>query len=85
LLLETPLQAYPIMQCSLFISGIWGVFVFKEIVGWRAILVFFLSGGVLLGGAAQLGAFGPAPPVLANTTNSSNATNNTNLSNSTFL
>jgi hypothetical protein len=56
------------MQCALFISGIWGVFVFKEIVGRRAILAFFVSGAVLLGGAALLGAYGPASPESSNGT-----------------
>jgi glucose uptake protein GlcU len=42
--------AYPILQCALFVAGIWGITVFKEIQG-RAIGVFFISGGILISGA----------------------------------
>jgi len=45
--------AYPIMQCALFVAGLWGVFAFHEIQG-VARVVFFVSGTVLLGGAALL-------------------------------
>merc|ERR1711871_472494 len=46
--------AYPMMQCALFVSGVWGVAVFREIQGWVPITTFFVSGGILLGGAALL-------------------------------
>lgn len=45
--------AYPILQCALFVAGMWGVMFFKEIVGYE-IAVFFLSGVVLLGGAVAI-------------------------------
>ncbi|GAB5363354.1 hypothetical protein AAMO2058_000875600 [Amorphochlora amoebiformis] len=45
--------AQPILQCALFVAGLWGIFVFNEIRGW-SILVFFVSGTTLLGGAACL-------------------------------
>mmetsp|Transcript_126967 Transcript_126967/g.179149 ORF Transcript_126967/g.179149 Transcript_126967/m.179149 type:complete len:342 (-) Transcript_126967:226-1251(-) len=51
--------AYPIMQCALFISGLWGIFYFKEIQGKVAIFGFLLSGTVLIGGAVVLGLYGP--------------------------
>ena len=63
--------AYPIMQCALFVSGIWGVFLFKEIQGTRAIVAFFAFGGILLGGAAMLGAYGPQAAASGNGTNHS--------------
>lgn len=51
--------AQPIMQCALFISGLWGIFYFKEVHGMIAISGFFLSGAVLIGGAVILGVYGP--------------------------
>eukprot|EP01012_Entosiphon_sulcatum_P019567 TRINITY_DN2447_c0_g1_i1.p1 TRINITY_DN2447_c0_g1~~TRINITY_DN2447_c0_g1_i1.p1 ORF type:complete len:348 (-),score=52.89 TRINITY_DN2447_c0_g1_i1:423-1466(-) len=50
--------AYPLLQCALTFSGLWGIFIFKEIKG-RAILVFFSGVAVLLSGAVLLGLFGP--------------------------
>jgi len=51
--------AQPLMQCALLISGILGIFVFKEIKGVKIIVTFFVFAGVLLGGAALLALFGP--------------------------
>mmetsp|Transcript_19851 Transcript_19851/g.48567 ORF Transcript_19851/g.48567 Transcript_19851/m.48567 type:complete len:334 (-) Transcript_19851:624-1625(-) len=48
--------AYPILQCALFVAGLWGIFVFKEIRD-RAVLVFFISGAVMLSGATCLLSF----------------------------
>lgn len=45
--------AYPILQCALFVAGIWGIVVFKEIRG-REVTVFFLSGAVLIAGAVAI-------------------------------
>jgi len=45
--------AYPILQCALFVSGLWGVFAFREIKG-AAIIVFFVSGTILVAGALCL-------------------------------
>mmetsp|Transcript_16073 Transcript_16073/g.28883 ORF Transcript_16073/g.28883 Transcript_16073/m.28883 type:complete len:348 (+) Transcript_16073:116-1159(+) len=45
--------AYPILQCALFVAGLWGVFAFKEIKGY-AVVVFFASGVVLICGAIAL-------------------------------
>jgi drug/metabolite transporter (DMT)-like permease len=42
--------AYPIIQCALFVAGVWGVVVFKEIRG-KDVLVFFSGGSVLILGA----------------------------------
>eukprot|EP00392_Amoebophrya_sp_AT5.2_P019409 g20229.t1 len=42
--------AYPILQCALFVAGVWGIVVFKEIQG-KDIIVFFLGGIVLICGA----------------------------------
>jgi hypothetical protein len=46
--------AYPMLQCALFVAGLWGIFVFKEIRSAAAIGVFFLSGAILIGGAGCL-------------------------------
>ena len=45
--------AYPLMQCALFFAGLWGVFLFKESKG-LAVVIFFVSGAVLLAGAILL-------------------------------
>jgi glucose uptake protein GlcU len=51
--------AQPLMQCALLVSGILGIFVFKEIQGTYRIVTFFSFAVVLLGGAAMLAVFGP--------------------------
>lgn len=45
--------AYPILQCALFIAGIWGIVLFDEIKG-KEIVMFFLSGVVLIAGAVMI-------------------------------
>jgi len=45
--------AGPLLQCALFVAGLWGIFIFKEIKG-AAIPVFFVSGTVLITGAVCL-------------------------------
>lgn len=47
--------ANTLVQCSLFVGGLWGVFVFGEIRG-MALVVFFVSSGILIAGAALLAA-----------------------------
>jgi glucose uptake protein GlcU len=42
--------AYPILQCALFVAGMWGIFVFKEIEG-KQIYIFFGGGIILISGA----------------------------------
>jgi glucose uptake protein GlcU len=46
--------AMPIMQCGLFVAGIWGIVLFREVQGARALALYWLSGGVLIAGAALL-------------------------------
>ena len=46
--------AYPMLQCALFVAGLWGIFIFGEIRAPAAIKVFFFSGAVLIAGAAVL-------------------------------
>jgi len=46
--------AYPMMQCALLVSGCWGVFVFREIQHPKTIAILFISGAILLAGAAVL-------------------------------
>ena len=52
--------AQPLMQCALLVSGMLGIFVFKEIVGRGNILTFFSFAVVLLTGAALLAVYGPS-------------------------
>eukprot|EP01088_Endostelium_zonatum_P013393 TRINITY_DN2792_c0_g1_i1.p1 TRINITY_DN2792_c0_g1~~TRINITY_DN2792_c0_g1_i1.p1 ORF type:complete len:372 (-),score=39.61 TRINITY_DN2792_c0_g1_i1:80-1195(-) len=49
---------YPLTQVALLVAGLWGVIVFREIRGGQPITFFFLSAGILLGGAAMLALFG---------------------------
>ena len=51
--------AQPIMQCALFVSGLLGIFLFREIQDTKRIFVFFLCGIILIGGAVVLALFGP--------------------------
>ena len=51
--------AYPLLQASLVVGGLLGIFVFKEIVGRSAIATFFVSAGVVLIAAIMLGLYGP--------------------------
>jgi multidrug transporter EmrE-like cation transporter len=41
---------FPIIQCAIFVAGMWGIFVFKEMTG-DPVKVFFASGLVLIVGA----------------------------------
>mmetsp|Transcript_8021 Transcript_8021/g.11022 ORF Transcript_8021/g.11022 Transcript_8021/m.11022 type:complete len:151 (+) Transcript_8021:1-453(+) len=45
--------AYPMLQCALFVAGLWGIFAFREIQG-DAVYVFFTAGAVLISGAICL-------------------------------
>ena len=45
--------AYPILQCALFVAGLWGIFFFNEIKE-KEIVIFFLSGFILLAGAISI-------------------------------
>ena len=45
--------AFPTKECSIFIAGTLGIFAFNEIRG-RAVLVFYISAVLLIGGAAML-------------------------------
>merc|ERR1719198_2225592 len=51
--------AYPILQSALVVAGLIGIFIFREITQPGAILVFFLSAFVVLGGAILLSVYGP--------------------------
>ncbi|CAK8999969.1 Uncharacterized protein SCF082_LOCUS6289 [Durusdinium trenchii] len=50
--------AYPILQCALVFGGLWGIYVFKEIVG-NAVGVFWAGATTLAAGVILLGLFGP--------------------------
>ncbi|KAK9865045.1 hypothetical protein WJX84_010380 [Apatococcus fuscideae] len=45
--------AYPIMQCGLFVGGLWGICLFKELKG-RGQVGYWISGAVLILGASML-------------------------------
>jgi glucose uptake protein GlcU len=49
---------FPLSQCALLISGFWGIALFKEITGWKRILLFVVSSIVLFGGAVVLALYG---------------------------
>jgi len=51
--------AQPLMQCALFVSGLWGIFLFREIIDKTRILMFFVAGTILICGALMLALFGP--------------------------
>ena len=46
--------AYPIMQCSLFFGGLWGIFLFKEVTDAKDITAFFVSAVILFWGSILL-------------------------------
>ena len=61
--------AYPILQASLVVAGLLGIFVFREIRRTAAVLTFFASAALVVAGALLLGVYGPgaaaaAPPHL---------------------
>jgi len=49
---------FPLTQLALVVSGLWGLFVFKELQGFRVILFWIGSVIILLSGAALLSLFG---------------------------
>lgn len=47
--------AFPLVHCSVFISGLWGIFLFKELQGYPlGAVVFYASGMILLAGAVMI-------------------------------
>lgn len=46
--------AYPILQCAVFVSGLWGILVWKEITDVSTVIVFFSGGFILICGAIML-------------------------------
>jgi glucose uptake protein GlcU len=46
--------AYPIMQCGLFVAGVWGIFLFDEIKPGKPRTIYWLSGFILIAGASLL-------------------------------
>ena len=49
---------YPLVQCSLLVAGLWGIFYYKEITGWADIAFFFLWTGIVLYGVFLLSVAG---------------------------
>jgi glucose uptake protein GlcU len=48
--------AYPIMQCALLVSGLWGIYAFHEITEHRTIATFWVGGVILVLGGISLAA-----------------------------
>mmetsp|Transcript_23515 Transcript_23515/g.32984 ORF Transcript_23515/g.32984 Transcript_23515/m.32984 type:complete len:350 (-) Transcript_23515:144-1193(-) len=46
--------AYPIMQCAILVSGMWGIYAFHEITDLTTIVIFWLGGGTLVIGGFLL-------------------------------
>ena len=46
--------AYPIMQSSLVIAAIWGVFVWKEFTNPYVFTFIFLGAGIVMAGCAMI-------------------------------
>jgi len=46
--------AYPIFQCAILVSGVWGIYVFHEIRETGTIVVFWVGGVILVAGGALL-------------------------------
>ncbi len=44
----------PLTQISLIICGIWGIFIFNEITGWKGIIIWCISASILLAGSGLL-------------------------------
>ena len=51
--------AQPILQTALVVSGLLGIFLFKEIQGSLRIVLFFVAAAAVLIGAAVLAVYGP--------------------------
>jgi hypothetical protein len=49
---------YPLTQTSIIVSGLWGIFYYKEIRGTAAVRLFFVAVAVILAGAALDGRYG---------------------------
>lgn len=46
--------AYPMMQCAILVSGMWGIYCFQEITDLSTISIFWLSGFILILGGGIL-------------------------------
>lgn len=51
--------AYPILQCSLLVTGIIGIAVYKELTRGLSIFTFFFASAILIVGAVLLALYGP--------------------------
>jgi len=49
---------FPLTQTALIVGGLWGIFLFKELTGWKRIGLFALGVTVLIGGAVLLAIYG---------------------------
>jgi hypothetical protein len=64
--------AGPIFQFNIILDGLWGVILYKEIVGWRGISLFFVSAALVVAAGILLA---QATNVSTSTTNGTNVTN----------
>ena len=55
--------AYPLLQTSLVVAGILGIFAFGELRGRAPIALFFTGAAFVVVGAILLGTYGPSPTV----------------------
>eukprot|EP01123_Difflugia_compressa_P003865 TRINITY_DN15183_c0_g1_i1.p1 TRINITY_DN15183_c0_g1~~TRINITY_DN15183_c0_g1_i1.p1 ORF type:complete len:184 (-),score=28.84 TRINITY_DN15183_c0_g1_i1:200-688(-) len=49
---------FPLSQCAILVGGFWGIFLFKEITGFKRVGLFVLGALILVTGAVLLGLFG---------------------------
>jgi Transmembrane family, TMEM144 of transporters len=47
--------AFPLVQCNLVVSSLWGILYYREVQGASAVAAFFASTGVVLLGVLLLG------------------------------
>jgi len=49
---------FPLVQCQILISGMWGIFYYKEVQGFKLIASFFMFALIMLGGVILLSFYG---------------------------
>lgn len=49
---------WPLVQCQLVVSSLWGIFYFQELTDTRSIAIFCMSAAAVFAGVVMLGLFG---------------------------
>jgi hypothetical protein len=49
---------WPLVQCQLIVSTVWGIFYYREVTGAAPVGMFFISALVVLSGVVILGKYG---------------------------